>query len=201
MKLYFSPGACSLAPHLLLHESGLPFTSTQVNLRDKTYDGGDFRKINPKGYVPTLELDNKEILTENAVILQYIADQKPAARLIPAHGTLERYRSLETLHFIATEIHKTFSPLYDPTYPEEMQKKNKEKIALRFDQLNTMIDKDHFAMGKDYGVVDPYLFTMMTWAQRMKFEVSRWPRLLAHYERVRNRPATAETLKKEGLDK
>lgn len=200
MKLYFSPGACSLAPHLLLHELGLPFTSTRVNLKDKTMEGGgDFRTINPKGYVPTLELDNKEILTENAVILQYLADQKPAAKVIPAFGTAERYHHLEMLNFVATEIHKSFSPLFDPTFPEEMQKKNKEKIGTRFDLLNTKIEKDGFAMGKDYSVVDPYLFTMLTWAQHMKLDMKRWPNLMGQYERVRNRPATAETLKKEGL--
>lgn len=198
-KLYYSPGACSLAPHLVLEETKLPFELVRVDLRTKTYAGGDFKKINPKGSVPVLELDNQERLTEAAVILQYLSDQKPDAGLVPKWGTWERYRLQEWLNFIATELHKGFGPLWKPDTPAEYKTIALKNLAQRFDYVNVRLETNDYLMGTGYTVADAYLFTVSNWSHFLKIDLSPWPHLQHFMERVRERPATLRALKAEGL--
>ena len=200
MKLYYSPGACSLAPHIILREAGLPFDLVQVDLQaKKTKDGGDFTKVNPKGQVPTLQLDDGQILTENAVIDQYLADQKPEAGLLAPSG-LERYRGLEWLVFVSTELHKTFSPLFRPTTPDAYKATTRETIAKKFDYVEQRLaDGRQYLTGDRFALADAYLFTVLRWAQRMDVDMAPWPKLAAYRDRVAARPKVQETLKAEGL--
>ncbi len=200
MKLYFSPGACSLSPHIALRESGLPFDIDQVDLASKqTKSGADFRTINPKGYVPALRLDDGQVLTEAAVIVQYIADRKPEAKLAPPAGTRERYRLEEWLNFIATEMHKGLSPLFNPNVPEAWQKVIKDNIATRFDFLTKSLQGKPYLMGESFSVADGYLFTILNWTNFVKIDLGKWPALKAYLERVAARPAVRAALKAEGL--
>ncbi|MDO8519449.1 MAG: glutathione transferase GstA [Deltaproteobacteria bacterium] len=198
-KLYFSPGACSLAPHIVLREADLPFELVRVDLRAKTYPGGDYWKINPKGGVPALGLSNGEILTEDAVILQYLADQKPEMNLAPKAGTMERYRLQEWLNFIATELHKGFGPLWKPNTPEDFKPIVIANLSQRFDLVNHQLEKNDFLMGKSYTIADAYLFTVTRWHQPLKIDLSPWPALGRFMERIKARPATADAFKAEGL--
>lgn len=199
MKLYYSPGACSMAPHLILNEVGLQYEPVAVDLRKKTCASGDFRQINPKGYVPTLQTSKGEILTENSVILQYIADQKPETRLIPPAGSFERYRCLEWENFIATEIHKGFAPFWNPKTPDAYKEMLKETLSQRLDYVAEHLRDHNFLMGQQYTIVDAYLFTVLSWSSILKFDLSRWPTIGSFMERVKQRPATLATLKKEGI--
>jgi len=200
MKLYYSPGACSLAPHIMLRETGLPADIVKVDLKEKkTEKGEDYTKINPKGYVPTVQLDNGQVLTEVAVLLQYIADQKPDTKLVPAAGTIDRYREQEWLNFISSEIHKGFSPLWNPATPEAYR-----TIALqRLNQRLALIDKhlatNDFLMGKSFTAADAYLFTVTNWAKPLNVDLSGYKNLLTFRERVAKRPAVQAALKAEGL--
>ena len=200
MKLYYSPGACSLAPHIILREAGLPFDLVQVDLQaKKTKDGGDFTKVNPKGQVPTLQLDDGQVLTENAVIDQYLADQKPDSGLLAQSG-LERFRGLEWLVFVSTELHKTFSPLFRPTTPDEYKTITRENIAKKFDYVEQRLaDGRQYLMGDRFTAPDAYLFTVLRWAKAIKIDMSPWPKLDAYRDRVAARPQVQETLKAEGL--
>lgn len=199
MKLFYTPGACSLAPHILLNEAAIPHEAIKVDLRAKTYEGGDFRKINPKGYVPTLQLANGQLLTENAVILQYIADQKPEAHLIPKAGSFERYRLLEWENFIATELHKGFSPLWDPRTPEAYKEIAKASLNNRFTYVNQHLGDHAFLMGQQYTLVDAYLFTILTWTDIVKVDIGDLKPLVAYKQKIQSRAATMATLKQEGL--
>ena len=199
MKLFYSPGACSLSPHIALHEAGLKFDVEKVDMSNKTTSMGDFMKINPKGYVPALILDNGDVLTEGAVIVQYIADQKPELKLMAKPGSIERYRTQEWLNFVSTELHKGFGPLFNKTTPEEVKEAAREKLMKRFDFVAKHLEKNHFLMGTQYTVADGYLFTVMTWAERMKVDLARWPSLMGFLERMKNRPATHAAMKAEGL--
>jgi len=196
MKLYFSPGACSLHPLIAVREIGLPVELVRVDLRaHKTADGSDYYAVNPKGYVPALQLDDGTILTEGAVIDQYIADQKPEAKLIPPAGTLERYRLLEWLNFISSEIHKAFGPLFGG--PDEAKEMARTRVSRRFDLVARTLDSQPYLMGDTFTVADAYLFNMLTWTAHTGIDLSRWPSLQAFFARVRQRPAVQAALAAE----
>lgn len=202
MKLFFSPGACSLSPRIALLEAGLPFTTQKVDTKTKQLEGGgDFWAINSKGYVPLLQLDNGEYLSEGPAIIQYIADQNPASGLAPAAGTMERYRLQEMLNFITSEIHKGFSPLFDPTMSAEMKQGFREKLAKRFDWLTKELGGKSYLMGESFTVADGYLFTVLNWGQWVGVDIAKWPVLAAFHARVAARPKVQEALKAEGLIK
>lgn len=194
MILYFAPGACSLADHIALHEANLAFDRVKVDLKSHTTeDGGDFLKINPKGYVPTLALDGGERLTENIAILGWIADQAPA---LAPRGELGRYRLLEALAFISTEIHKSFKPFFTPGSSDADKAKAGEAIAQRLGLIAGALDGDYL-FGQDAGVADAYLFVMLTWAKKNGVEIPR--PLAAFFDRMKARPAVQLALKHEGL--
>jgi glutathione S-transferase len=199
MKLYFSPGACSLHPHIALREAGIPFELVRVDLRAHKLAGGgeDYYGVNPKGYVPLLELDDGTRLTEGAVIDQYVADRNPEAGLIPRAGTLERYRAQEWLNFIAAEIHKQFSPLFYPTTPEETKVQQRQRIAGRFDLVEKTLAKQPYLLGDGFTVADAYLFNMLRWTEFTGMDRSKWPSLVAFFDRVSQRPAVQAALAAE----
>lgn len=202
MKLYFSPGACSLSPRIALLEAGLPFTTQKVDTKTKQLDGGgDFWAINSKGYVPMLELDNGQLLTEGPAIVQYIADQNLESGLAPKAGTMERYRLQEWLNFITSEIHKGFSPLFDPTWTPEVKQVFKDKLGKRFDWLTTQLTGKQYLMGETFTVADGYLFTVLNWGQWVGIDLAKWPLLADYQARVSARPKVQEALKAEGLIK
>jgi len=201
MKLYFSPGACSLAPHIALSEAGVPHTTEQVDLRKHALaDGTDYYAINAKGYVPLLELDDGTRLSEVAVILQYIADRTPGT-LAPAFGGIERYRVMEWLNFIATELHKQFGPLWYPTTPDATKEAQKAKLAARFDLLAQTLAAQPYLTGSAFTIADAYLFTILNWAPMLKVDLSPWPALQQFQARVAARPAVHAVLVAEGLVK
>lgn len=200
MKLYYSPGACSLSPHIALREAGLAFEP--VLAPTKTHqlpDGSDYYAVNPLGYVPLLELDDGTRLREGPAIVQYIADQAPLKNLAPANGTLPRYRLQEWLTFIGTEVHKTFSPLFNPAMPEDAKKVFRDKLAQRFAWVDGELAGKDYLMGEHFSVADGYLFTVSRWAKPMHIDLSSFANLLAWQERVGARPAVQEALKVEGL--
>ncbi len=202
VKLYFSPGACSLSPHIVLREAGLAFDLEQVDLQTKKLkSGGDFLKINPKGQVPVLKLDNGEILTEGPAIVQYIADQKPETGLAPKAGTMPRYRLQEWLNFVTSELHKVFAPLFRPNTPEEFVKITKENLANKFNFLDKELGKRPYLMGDKFTVPDAYAFTVVGWSKYKDIDLSRWPNLKAYMDRVAARPKVQEAMKAEGLTK
>jgi len=198
MKLYYAPGACSQAPHIILHDIGLPFEKVRVDLETKRLETGeDFLAIAPKGAVPMLELDDGQRLTENAVVLQYIADQAPGWHLIPPYGTMERYRVLEWLNYIATELHKGFAPLFHPT--GEPRAHAMEAIAAKFDFVESQLGMGPYLGGAGFGIADAYLFVVLGWARVFHFDFARWPGLKAFRERMSERPAVRAALHAEGL--
>ena len=200
MKLYYSPGACSLSPHIVARELGLPIELKKVNTKDKTVEGGgDYWKVNPRGYVPALELDNGQVLTEGPAIVQYLADQKPEANLAPRNGTLERYRLQEWLNFLTSEIHKSFSPLFKPNTPEEYKKIVKEALAARFDWLDKQLAGKDSLTGNTFTVADAYLFVLTNWTKFHNIDLTRWPNIAAFQKRVGARPKVQEALQAEGL--
>lgn len=202
MKLFFSPGACSLSPHVTLRESGLPFELERVNLADKkTAGGGDYKNVNPKGYVPALLLDNGELLTEGPVIVQYIADQVPQKNLAPAAGTLERYRLMSWLNFIGTELHKTAGPLFKPSTPEEMKTIVRDTLATRLEMVAQQLQNNEYLTGNRFTVADAYLFTVLNWMPRLQIDLGRWPVLQSYQQRIAARPAVREAMLAEGLIK
>jgi glutathione S-transferase len=200
MKLYYSPGACSLSPHIVLREAGLAFEPVLASTKShKLQDGTDYYSINPLGYVPMLELDDGTRLREGPAIVQYIADQVPTKNLAPANGTLPRYRLQEWLTFIGTEVHKQFSPLFNPAVPEEAKKVFRDKIAQRMEWIDQQLEGRDFLMGDNFSVADAYLFTVTNWAKPMNIDLSQRKNLLAWRERVAARPAVQEAMKAEGL--
>jgi glutathione S-transferase len=199
MKLYYAPGACSLSPHIVARELGLPIELKKVNTKDKTIEGGgDFWKVNPRGYVPALELDNGQVLTEGPAIVQYLADQKADAGLAPKWGSVERYRLQEWLNFLTSEIHKSFSPLFKPNTPEEYKKIAKENLAGRFDWLDKQLASKEYLLGS-FSVADAYLFVLLGWTKPTQIDLSRWPNLAAFHKRVGSRPKVKEAMQAEGL--
>ncbi|MNS96985.1 Glutathione S-transferase GstA [compost metagenome] len=200
MKLYFSPGACALASQIALREAGMNFDLVKVNLKDKQYEGGDYKQINPKGYVPALQMKDGEILTESGVILQWIADQVPEKNLIPKFGTPERYRAMEWLNYIATELHKTFGSLFYPQYlTEEAMTATHDKLQKRLDLLNQHIEQKEYIVGSHFTVVDAYAYNILRWSRMLKVDLSNHKNLLAFVERINTRPTVQAAVEAEGL--
>src|SRR5512139_2690802 len=200
MKLYYSPGACSLSPHIVLHEAGLPFQAVIASTRTKKLaDGTDYTTINPLGYVPLLELDDGQRLREGPAIVQYIADQVPAKKLVPAWGTMERYRAIEWLNFISTELHKGFSPLFNPAMPEEAKSLMRTRLADRLTWVDSQLADRDYLMGSDFTVPDAYLFVVAGWGNYVGVDISGLPHLGAFMARMTARPGVQTALKAEGL--
>jgi glutathione S-transferase len=198
MKLYYLTGACSLASNISLREAGLKFELVKVDRRTKrTADGLDFTEVNPKGFVPALRLDDGEVLTENVCVLQYIADRNPAAKLAPPAGTMERYRLIECLSFISSEVHKQFTPLFRQEAPEDTKEYARRNLSARLDYLQRTIGAKTFLMGEQFTVADPYLFTVLSWGAHVNFDIGRWPELKRHVERVGQRPHVHAALQSE----
>jgi glutathione S-transferase len=202
MKLYYSPGACSLSPHIALLEAGLPYDLVKVDLKAKKLENGDdFLAINPKGQVPALALDSGELVTEGPVIVQIIADKASAKNLAPARDSAERYKLLEWLNFITTELHKNFGPMFSPVLADDAKAFFKDRVMGKFKYIDGQLAGNDYLMGKQFTVADGYLFTMLSWAERMKFDLAALPNLLAYKARVGARPKVQEALVKEGLMK
>lgn len=200
MKLYYTPGACSLSPHIALREAGLPFELEKVDLKTKTLaSGGDFAGVNAKGYVPALQLDDGEVLTEGPAIVQYIADKSPGASLAPAAGTTERYKLQEWLNFITSEMHKGMGSMFNPAQTPEWREGASATLTKRLDWLASKLDGKTYLMGDRFSVADAYLFTVLNWAPMVKFDLAPWPAIRAYVERVRARPKVMEAMKAEGI--
>ena len=200
MKLYYSPGACSLSPHIALHEAGLAHELVKVDLKAKKLENGDdYLKINPKGQVPALGLDNGELVTEGPVIVQMIADKASAKNLAPARDSAERYKLQEWLNFITTELHKNFSPLFQPAIPDEVKTFFKDRIKGKFKYADSKLAGQDYLMGKQFTVADGYLFVMLKWAERTGMDLSEFKNLMAFNDRVAARPNVQAALKMEGL--
>ena len=200
MKLYYSPGACSLSPHIALQEAGLAYTPVLVSTKShKLQDGTDYYTINALGYVPVLELDNGERLREGPAIVQYIADQVPEKNLAPANGSMARYRLQEWLTFIGTELHQGFGPLFNPATPEEYKPMVRERLLQRLQWVDSQLAGKQYLMGDQFTVADGYLFTVTNWTQPTKLDISGLANLAAYRERVGARPAVQAAMKAEGL--
>jgi glutathione S-transferase len=200
MKLFFTPAACSLAVHIVLREAGFQFDLDKVDLASKKAESGlDFLSINPKGYVPALQLDDGQVLTEDQVILQYLADQKPESGLAPALGSMERYRLMEWLAFISTEVHKSFGPFWNPNSPDVTKQSALALLARRFDYLVARLADKTWLMGYSFTIADAYLFTVLRWTEYHSIDLSKWPLMTAYIARVAARPAVQESMRAEGL--
>lgn len=200
MKLYFSTGACSLSPRIVLMEAGIPFTDEKVDLKSKkTASGADFFSINSKGAVPALELDNGQVLTEGTAIVQYLADLRPDSGLAPRAGSFERYRLMEILNFIASEMHKGFSPLFKADMSADVRKSAVDALGKKFDWLSAHLAGKKFLMGETFTVADAYLFTVLRWSGLVHVDLAQWPVLAAYVARVGERPKVKEALHAEGL--
>lgn len=200
MKLYFTPGACSLSPLIALHEAGLPYELVRVDLKAKTLaDGSDYTKINPKGQVPALALENGEVLTEGPAVVQWIADHAAVKNLAPACGSAERYRLQEWLNFVGTELHKNFSPLFAGALSDDVKDFFRKRLAAKFKYVDQALAGKDYLMGSHFTVADGYLFTILTWADRLKIDLSALANLVAYKARVATRPQVQAALKAEGL--
>jgi len=202
MKLYYAPGACSLSPHIAVLEAGLPYDLVKVDLRAKKLESGDdYLKVNPKGQVPAIVLDNGELVTEGPVIVQMIADRAVERKLAPPRDSAERYRFLEWLNFITTELHKNFSPLFQPAFSDEVKAFFRDRLMAKFRYIDSRLAGQDYLMGKQFTVADGYLFVMLSWADRVKLDLEGLPNLMAYKARVAARPKVREALTKEGLTK
>ena len=200
MKLYYSAGACSLSPHIVLLEAGLPYTLVKTDLKTKKTEGGaDYLSINSKGAVPALELDDGRVLTEGPAIVQYLADQRPESGLAPRAGTFERYQLMEMLNYITSEVHKGFSPLFNPESSAEMKQASVSALAKKFDWLSGFLGGKNFLLGNTFTVADAYLFTVLNWVRIVKIDLSKWPVLAAYQARIVQRPKVQAALKEQGL--
>jgi glutathione S-transferase len=200
MKLYYSPAACSLSPHIALRESGLPFEMVQVNIpQQQTVDGADYRAINPKGQVPALQLDNGQIITEGPAIVQYIADRVPEKKLAPAAGTLERYRMQEWLNFVCSEIHKNFGLIFKFAAVEGLRPVLIDAIVQRIGYVAQQLEGKNYLVGDTFTVADGYLFTSLSWCKFLQIDLTPWPAITAFIDRVGQRPAVRAALAAEGL--
>jgi glutathione S-transferase len=200
MKLYYSPGACSLSPHIVLLEAGLPYDLVKVDLRAKKLENGDdYLKVNPKGQVPALALDSGELVTEGPVIVQMLADKAPAKNLAPPRDSAERYKLQEWLNYITTELHKSLGPLFSPVLSDDAKAFFKDRATGKFKYLDSQLAGRDYLMGKQFTVPDAYLFVMLSWAELMKFDLSGLSNLMAYKARIAARPKVQEALTKEGL--
>ena len=200
MKLFYSPGACSLSPNIVAHEAGINLRLQKVDLKTKTIETeGDFFAINPKGYVPALQLENGEVLTEGPVIVQYLADLKPESGIAPPAGTIERYRLQEMLGYINSELHKTYSPLFRPTTLPEVRKEREEYLRKRYGLVEKQLAKGPYLFGEQFTAADAYLFTVTNWSNFVKLDLSEFPNLMAFQARVAARPAVQAAMTAEGL--
>jgi glutathione S-transferase len=202
MKLYYSPGACSLSPHIALLEAGLPYDLVKFDLRAKKLESGDdFLNVNPKGQVPALALDSGELVTEGPIIVQMIADRAADKNLAPARDSAERYKFLEWLNFITTELHKNFSPLFQPVIPDDVKNFFRERLLGKFKYIDSQLAGRDYLMGKQFTVADGYLFVMLAWADRVKLDLAGLSNIAAYKARIAARPKVQEALTKEGLTK
>ncbi|CAN5119232.1 glutathione transferase GstA [soil metagenome] len=202
MKLYYSPGACSMSPHIALLEAGLPYDLVKVDLKAKKLENGDdYLAINPKGQVPALGLDSGELITEGPVIVQYIADQSPGKNLAPAIASDARRHLQEWLGFINGELHKNFSPLFQPAFDDEVKGFFKTRLMGKFKYIDSKLAGSDYLLGKDFSVADGYLFVMLKWAERMSIDLSEFKNLTAYKDRVAARPQVQQAMVKEGLMK
>jgi len=202
MKLYYSPGACSLSPHIALLEAGLPYDLVKVDLRAKKLENGDdYLKVNPKGQVPALALDNGQVVTEGPVIVQMIADRAKDRNLAPPRDSEERYKLQEWLNYITSELHKNFGPMFSPVLTDDAKAFFKDRVMGKFKYVDSQLAGRDYLMGKQFTVADGYLFTMLSWAEHLKFNLSAMPNLLAYKARVGARPKVQEALTREGLMK
>ena len=202
MKLYYYPGACSLAPHIVAREAGVNIAIEKVDLANRTTETGtNYLAVNPKGYVPALGVQDNAVLTEVSAIIQYLADSQPATDLAPAHGSMERYRLLEWLGFISTEIHKGFAPLWNPATPDAVKTATKERLASRFAYLDEKLGAQPFLLGDKFTIADAYLFTVVNWTNFHGIDLSPFPNLQAFQARVAARPGVQQALEAEGLTK
>jgi glutathione S-transferase len=202
MKLYYAPGACSLSPHIVAREAGIPIELKKVDLKAKLVDGSaDYLKTNGKGYVPAVELDDGSLLTEGPAIVQYMADQKPDSGLAPKAGTMERYKLQEWLNFITSELHKAMGTFFNPAVTPEWRKGVSDRLELRCAWLASQLSGKQYLMGERFSVADAYLFTVLNWAPMVKFDLGKWPVLQEYQKRVAARPKVQEALKAEGLVK
>lgn len=200
MKLYYATGACSLSPHIVIREAGLDVMLEKVDLRTKkTETGADYNAVNAKSYVPALELDDGSVLTEGPAIVQYLADQSPDKKLAPPAASMQRYRLQEWLNFITAELHKSYSPLFNPATPEAQRSAVVEKLGKRFDYLAQQLSGKQYLLG-EFSVADAYLFTVLRWNAGVKLDLAKWPVLTEYLARVAARPAVAQALQEEGLD-
>lgn len=200
MQLYYSPGACSLATHITLREAGLPFTLTRADPKTKKLeDGSDYFAINSKGAVPALRLDNGQVLTEGVAIMQYLADQKPEANLAPRNGTIERYRLQEWLNFVTSEVHKSFSPLFNPTAAPQVHEYTRANIDKKFDWLNKQLAGRQYLLGDTFTIADAYLFAIVNWTNFTGIDLGKWPAIKEYFARVAARPQVQEAMSAEGL--
>jgi glutathione S-transferase len=201
MKLFYAPGVCSLSPHIVLKESGLPFETVKTDIKAKTTEGGDdYKKTNPLGYVPALALHDGTILTEGPAIVQYVADKVPEKKLAPANGTLERYKMQSWLNFVSSELHKGFSPLFNPAMPEEAKQIAKDRLATRFAHLDAHFAKNNYLMGKDFSPPDAYAFAVLRWTAPTKIDLAPYPNIQAFMKRMQARPAVQAAMQAEGLE-
>lgn len=203
MKLYYSPGACALAAQITLREAGLKFDLVKVDLAKKVTAEGDFKLVNPKGYVPALKTDKGDVYTEGAVILQRIADMVPEKKLLPKWGSEDRYRAMEWLHFVATELHKGFSPLFSKVVSGEAREFLTGRLHMRLEFLNSHLEKNKFVLGAEFSAVDAYVFNIVRWAQPLKLDLTKYTAILGLMERVSTRPTAVASLEAEaaGRDK
>jgi glutathione S-transferase len=200
VKLFYSPGACSLSPHIVLREAGLPYQLEKVDLKAHiTAGGADFYGINPKGQVPTLQLDDGRVVTEGPVVVQYLADRAPEKKLAPAAGTFERIELEELLNYLTAEVHKTFSLLFNPKLPPDFKEVVLGNVGKRFDYLSTRLAGKKFLLGDSFSVADAYLYTLLRWTRLFKIDLAKWPVMQDYMARVAARPAVKEALNEEGL--
>lgn len=200
MKLYYSPGACSLSPHIVLREAGLPFELEKVDLKTKlTETGADYRTINPKGYVPALRLNDNAVLTEGPAIVQYLADLVPEKALVPPAGTMERYRAMEWLNFITSELHKSFGAFFNPKAPDDWKALVRGLLGQRLDYVAAQLQGRDYLMGDDFTVPDAYLFTVLNWTKYAGIDLAGWPILKSYVSRIADRPAVRAALVAEKL--
>jgi glutathione S-transferase len=200
MKLYYFPGACALSPHIVLLEAGLPYTLEKIdNASKKTASGSDYLTINSKGAVPALELDDGRVLTEGPAIVQYLADQKPESGLAPRAGTFERYQLMEILNYITSEVHKGFSPLFNPKISADWKASALAGLEKKFAWLSSFLGSKPYLLGDKFSVADAYLFTVLNWTGHLKIDLGKWPVLAAFQARVAGRPKVQQAMREEGL--